>query len=140
MKVGKKIIEVTTFPVLKKYTLSLLILSSFRIDRFSVAFPIPRQAWAMKLKDFKSFFPKVASFLLYKKLFSDTGIVPKDFQLFLPTKTFYHYLTPELKQLKDYVVVYNLGSVLSRRDLASFFHSIEALERGLKQKKFKVET
>lgn len=94
----------------------------------------------MDLEEFQSFFPRVTSFFLYKKLFSNKAILEeKDFKNHLPSRAYYRYLTPTLLLHEDFVA-FQIGSgSYYRRNIAELFHTVEALERALTQSNFSMK-
>lgn len=141
MRAGKKISHIASFKVLGKYEVSLIIVSTYEIDRWFVKFPKAEEFWVMNLDSFNKYFPKVTSLLLYKKLFSNTArITHEDFRRYLPSRIYYKYRTPQLQQVGDFLAFYSEEGTLWRKEIATWFRSIENLEKTLRKKKFKVET
>lgn len=62
-----------------------------------------------------------------------------DFKTYLPRNTYYKFKTPILQQYGDYLAFHVGKGVLNRKDIVSWFHSIEHLKKALKRANFEVE-
>lgn len=139
MEFGKKISIVTEFRVLNKYQVKLLIVSSYKIDRYFVKFEKVSQYWAIDFESFKNFFPKVASFFLYKTLFSNKSVISReDFKEFVPSRSYYQNPFPLLTLSGDYILFLYSEGIKQRKEIAKYFHSIENLEKSLKTLTIKI--
>lgn len=141
MKAGRKITLVTKFKVLKKYTIKLLSLSSFEIDKWTVNYFPEEGFWAMDREKFNSYFPHVFSLLFYKKLFSPENetLTIEEYRKYLSSETFYKYLKSPLFYFHNYIIFSKGHGQWNRGEMARAFHAIEELEKSLKKLKFKFE-